>query len=333
MLYRPLGKSMIEASIIGLGTHAFGGSDDSKTANDRESLKTIHAALDNGITLIDTAPSYGWGHCERIVGRAIRGRREQTVIATKCGVWWQDARGSYNGMKDGKENYVSLRPDTITIEVENSLKNLGTDYIDLLQCHKPAIPPENTPICETMDCLMKLKEQGKIRAIGISNVSLDQFKTYDTAGDLSSNQFRYSMLHRGREEDILPYAAQHDIATLTYWSLEAGLLTGKINLERVFEQSDFRQNADQWHPWYKKENIERLLRVFATWLDLLDSHDCTLSELVIAWTAAQPGATHILCGAKTAPQAKQNARAGSIVLRTSEIERIRDDLEILGDPI
>ena len=333
MLYRPLGKSMIEASIIGLGTHAFGGSRDSKTANDRESLNAIHAALDSGVTLIDTAPSYGWGHCERIIGRAIKGRRDEAVIATKCGVWWQDARGSFNGIKDGKENYVSLRPDTIKIEVENSLKNLGTDYIDLLQCHKPAIPPEDTPIPETMGCLMSLKDQGKIRAIGVSNVSLDQFKTYDSVGELSSNQFRYSMLHRDREEDILAYAAKHDIATLTYWSLEAGLLAGKVNVERVFEKNDFRNQAAQWHPWYKKENIERLLDVFVKWSDILNRHECTLSQLVIAWTAAQPGASHVLCGAKTAAQSEQNAAAGSLVLEPDEIDRIRDDLNALGDPI
>ena len=149
MQYRFLGKSQIKASIIGLGTYTFGGGEDHTPSNDKDSINTIHAALDNGVTLIDTAPSYGWGHCERVVGDAIRGRRDKVVIATKCGVWWQDTRGSYNGIKDGKKNYISLHPDTIKIEVENSLKNLGTDYLDLLQCHKPAIPPVETPISET----------------------------------------------------------------------------------------------------------------------------------------------------------------------------------------
>ena len=141
------------------------------------------------------------------------------------------------------------------------------------------------------------------------------------------------MLHRDREEDILAYAEKHDIATLTYWSLEAGLLAGKVNLERVFEKNDFRNHAAQWHPWYKKENIERLLDVFVKWSDILNRHECTLSQLVIAWTAAQPGASHVLCGAKTAAQSEQNADAGSIVLEPDEIDRIRDDLNALGDPI
>ena len=122
-----------------------------KARDDSESVKAIHAALDSGVTLIDTAPSYGWGHSEEVVGRAIKGRRDQVIIATKCGVWWEDERGSYNGVKDGRENYVSLRPDTIAIEVENSLRRLGVDHIDLLQCHKPAMPPEDTPIPRPWD--------------------------------------------------------------------------------------------------------------------------------------------------------------------------------------
>ena len=333
MQYRRVGKSQIEASIIGLGTTAFGGSKDLGSLNDQESIKAIHAALDHGITLLDTAPSYGWGQSEKVIGRAIKDRREKVVVATKVGVWWRDKRGSYNGVKDGKENYISLRPDTIRIEVENSLKNLGTDYIDLLQCHKPAMPPEETPIAETMDCLMELKQQGKIRAIGVSNVSLDQLKAYDAAGELSSDQFRYSMLLRDREEDILPYCAKNHIATLTYWSLEQGLLTGKVNLGRVFDKNDFRKNVGEWLPWFKKENIKRLLDMFAAWADLLDKHNCNISQLTIAWTAAQHGATHILCGAKTADQSIQNAGAGSIILEEGEIQRIRNDLLALGDPI
>ena len=333
MQYRPIGKSRIKASIIGLGTTAFSGSKDLGSLSDQESIKAIHAALDHGITLLDTAPSYGWGHSEKVIGRAVKDRRDKVVIATKFGIWWKDKRGSYNGVKDGKENYICLRPDTIRIEVENSLKNLQTDYIDLLQCHKPAIPPEETPITETMDCLMELKQKGKIRAIGISNVSLDQLEAYDAAGELSSNQFRYSMLLRDREADILPYCAHNHIATLTYWSLEQGLLTGKVKLDRVFDENDFRKNAAEWLPWFKKENIRRLLDMFATWTDLLEKHSCNLSQLTIAWTAAQHGTTHILCGAKTADQSIQNAGAGAITLEEFEIQRIRNDLLALGDPI
>ncbi len=332
MKYRFLGKSQISASIIGLGTYTFGGGEDRTSFNDKNSIDTIHAALDHGITLIDTAPSYGWGHCERVVGEAIRGRRDNVVIATKCGVWWQDKRGSYNGVKDGKDIYISLHPDTIKIEVESSLKNLGTDYIDLLQCHKPSIPPVETPILETMDCLMRLKKEGKVRAIGVSNVSLGQLKAYDAAGELSTDQFKYSMLSRDSEKDILPFCDRNNISTLTYWSLEYGLLTGQITTDRVFEEDDFRLNAGKWLPWFKKENIIRITDMFASWRDILERHRCTIAQLTLAWTAAQPGATHILCGARNVAQSSQNAGAGSLSLEEVEIQRMRNDVISLGDP-
>ena len=333
MRHRPLGISGIDASIVGLGTAGIGGGDTFEGPDDKESIEAIRAAIDNGVTLIDTAPSYGWGHSEEVVGKAIKGRRDRVVVATKCGVWWEDERGSYNGIKDGTKNHVSLRPDTIRIEVENSLRRLGVDAIDLLQCHKPAIPPEDTPIAETMGCLMDLKDQGKIRAIGVSNVSLDQLDAYREAGDLASDQFRYSMILRDREADILPYCAEHDIATLTYWSLEQGLLTGKVGLDRVFREDDFRNTAGAWLPWFKLENRQRLLDMFAGWSDLTEKYDCTIAQLTIAWTAAQHGATHVLCGIRTVEQGIQNAGAGVLELEAADIGRVRDDLVALGDPV
>ena len=333
MKYKPLGQSGIDASIIGLGGTSFGGYQEAGAPDDKQSINAIHSALDHGITLIDTAPSYGWGHSERIVGKAIKGRRDKVVIATKCGVWWKDKRGSPNGVKDGKEVTVSLRPDTIQIEVEDSLKRLNTDYIDLLQCHKPSMPPEETPIEDTMECLMDLKLQGKIRAIGVSNVSLAQLTAYNEAGDLASDQFRYSMLTRDRELDILPYCEKNNIATLTYLSLEQGLLTGKVTPNRVFDKSDFRRDIGQWAPWFKKENTERLLEMFSGWEDLFVKYKCTIAQLTMAWTAAQLGASHILCGCRTAEQSVQNAGAGSIQLNHEDIQRICHDLVELGDPI
>ena len=211
---RVLGKSGIDASNIGLGTYYFGGGDGTSPPSSKDIIDMIHSALDHSINLLDTAPSYGFGHCEKIIGKALKGRRDQAVIATKCGLWWQDRRGSPNGQKDGKDQYISLRPDTIRTEVENSLRYLNTDYLDLLQVHKPAIPPEETPIEETMACLMELKQEGKIRAIGVCNVSLEQLQRYDSAGELATNQFRYSMIHKNPELDILPYCLENDIGSI-----------------------------------------------------------------------------------------------------------------------
>jgi methylglyoxal reductase len=206
------------------------------------------------------------------------------------------------------------------------------DYIDLLQCHRPAKPPENTPIPETMACLMDLKDQGKIRAIGVSNVSLEQLEAYRATGDLASDQFRYSLIFRNHEADILPYCAENNIATITYMSLEQGLLTGKVGMDRVFKDDDFRKNAGDWLPWFKLENRQRLLDMFAGWADLTEKYCCTIAQLVIAWTAAQPGATHVLCGTRTVEQGIENAEAGAVELDHDDIQRIRDDAIALGDP-
>ena len=197
MQYRDLGGSKIPASIVGLGTYLAGSGN-----NDGEYITAINKALDHGVTLIDTAPSYGWGHSEQVVGRAIKGRRNDVIVATKCGLWWHDERGSPIGKKDGKDVRLSLRPDTIRIEVEDSLRRLDIETIDLLQCHKPAVEPELTPIEETMACLAALKEEGKIRAIGISNVPIEQLDRYRVVGELASHQFRYSMLFRAPEDDV-----------------------------------------------------------------------------------------------------------------------------------
>jgi len=302
--YRPLGRSGIEASIVGLGTWVTGGGDTWHGPDDNESVKATHAALDRGVTL----------------------------IATKCGIRWEDDRGSFNSSKDGRDTYISLRPDTITIEVENSLKRLGVDFIDLLQCHRPAKEPENTPIPESMACFMDLKDQGKIRAVGVSNVSLEQLEAYRAAGDLASAQFRYSLIFRNHEADILPYCATHNIGTITYMSLEQGLLTGKVGMDRVFKEDDFRKNAGEWLPWFKLENRQRLLDMFAGWADLTEKYGCTVAQLVIAWTAAQPGATHVLCGTRTVEQGIENAEAGALELDPDDIQRIRDDAIALGDP-
>ncbi len=327
MQYRRLGKSGIDASIVGLGTYVTGHGDD------KESIKGIQTALDLGVTLIDTAPSYGWGHSEEVVGKAIQGRRDRVVIATKCGVWWADDRGSPNGSKDGKEVRISLRPDTIRIEVEDSLRRLGVDTIDLMQVHKPSIPPDETPIPETMDCLMDLKAQGKIRAIGVSNVSPGQLEQYQASGDLASDQFRYSMLSRQLEKDILPYCQQHNIATITYSSLEQGLLSGKFGPDYVFEDGDFRKDVGPWLPWFKPENRQRLSELFTSWSDLTEKHQCTISQLTIAWTAAQPGATHVLCGTRNVEQAVMNAGAGDVRLDADEALRMRSDVVGLGAPL
>jgi methylglyoxal reductase len=332
MKQKPLGSSGISASIVGLGAWVMGGGAVwGQDPDDRESIRTLQPALDLGVNLIDTAPAYGFGRSETVVGQAIEGRRDAVVLATKCGLWWDDARGSFFTEFDGRAIYRSLRPDTMAIEIENSLRRLGTDRIDLYQTHWPAVPPEATPIADTMAALLKLKDQGKVRALGVSNVSPAELEENIRCGGIVSDQFRYSMLFRAPEQDILPQCARAGLATLTYMSLEQGLLTGKVGMDRVFSPGEFRTNA-AWNPWFLLVNRRRVLDLLAGWKDLTDKYACTLAQLVIAWTAAQPGVTHVLAGGRTVAQIRENAKAGDLTLEAADLQRIRQDVVALGAP-
>ncbi len=299
--------------------------------DDSESIRAIHASIDAGVNLIDTAPAYGFGRSEEVVGKAIKGRRDKVVIATKCGLWWHDNRGSFFCEFNGRDMYRCLRPDTVREEVEMSLKRLGIDTIDLYQTHWPAIEPEKTPIQETIACLTNLKEQGKIRAIGVSNVTLEELKENNLHEDVDTNQPRYSMLYREIEASILPYCMEHKISTLVYSPLEQGLLTGKVGMDRKFKEDEWRSNHE-WNPWFKPENRKRIIDLLASWSDLTDKYDCSLAQLTIAWTFGQPGITHVLCGARRTGQAMENAGAGMLELDPADLNRIRNDVLALGDP-
>jgi methylglyoxal reductase len=332
MNYKPLGNSGISASVVGLGAWVLGGGQIwGQDTDDAESIQTIQKAIDLGINLIDTAPAYGFGRSELVIGKAIKGRRDKVVIATKGGLWWEDTRGSLFAVFDGKRVHRSLRPDTLRIEVENSLKRLGVDCIDLYQTHWPSAPPDFTPIADTMAALLACKDQGKIRALGVSNVSVAELQENIRCGQVVSDQFRYSMLNRNAEKDILPFCAQNNVATLTYMSLEQGLLTGKIGMDRVFKTGEFRAN-ESWNPWLLPVNRRRVLDLLARWKELMDKYSCTLAQLVIAWTAAQSGVTHVLAGGRNIGQVTENAKAGELTLAPADIKRIREDVIALGEP-
>ena len=328
MQQRELGLSGIQASVVAFGAWAIGGGPWWGPTDDTASIRAIHAALDAGINLIDTAPIYGFGRSEDVIGKALKGRRDRTILATKCGLWWNDDTGVIHYEQLGHKIRRSLDPRTICIEVESSLKRLATDHIDILQTHWQALEPFKTPIADTMACLMNLKQQGKIRAIGASNVTTAEMDEYRRGGPLAVCQPRYSLLDRRIEADILPYCHKNNIATLVYSPLEQGLLTGKIGMERKFTAEEFRNRI----AWFKPVNRQRVLTMLAGWQDLTDKYHCTLGQLVIAWTVAQPGVTCALCGARKAADAIENAGAGTMQLDPDDIERIRRDAAALGAP-
>lgn len=328
MQYREIGSSGIFASAIAFGAWAIGGGPWWGERDDAESIRTIHAALDAGITLLDTAPLYGNGRSEKIIGEAILGRRDKVVVATKCGLWTKDERGSFFFEQNGKNVMRSLRPDTIREEIEVSLRLLQTDYIDLYQTHWQAIEPECTPIADTMATLLQLRDEGKIRAIGVSNATPPQMDEYLQCGRIESNQPRYSMLDRTIEDELLPYCREKKISILAYSPLEQGLLTGRMTMETEIPAGHYRNNL----PWFKPENRRRVIAMLDSWQELTKKYSCTTAQLVIAWTIQQPGVTFALCGASKPRQAEENAAAGNIIISEIDLQDMRRAIEALGSP-
>lgn len=316
MQMRSIGQSNISASVIGLGTWNMGGWMWGGV-EESDAISAIHASLDAGITLIDTAPAYGLGRSEAIVGKAIAGRRDQIILATKCGLVWHTQQGTHFFDEEDKPVYRFLGADSIRHEVEESLKRLGTDYIDLYQTHWQ---DATTPIEETMQTLLDLKQEGKIRAIGVSNLSTSEMDSYRSVGQLDSDQENYSMLDRDIEADLLPYTRRHDMAMLAYSPLALGLLTGKIGPDRQFDGDD--QRID--NPRFSVENRQRVREMLEGFQPIARSRNLTIPQLVIAWTVAQPGITHVLVGARNAQQAIENAKTGTVKLSNEELETMND---------
>lgn len=311
---REIGTSGLGASAIGLGTWAIGGWMWGGT-DEADSVAAIRAAIDEGVTLIDTAPAYGMGRSEEIVGKAIAGRRDQVVLATKCGLVWHTAKGNHFFDQGGRPVHRYLGPDSIAYELEQSLRRLGTDHVDLYITHWQ---DPTTPVAETMDALLALKQAGKIRAIGASNLAPADLSAYLAVGGLDAVQEQYSMVHRDIEAEIVPLCIEHGVSILSYSSLALGLLTGTIGPERGFSGDDLRIDD----PRFSAENRRRAVAFAAAVQPVADALGATVAEIVIAWTIRQPGITFALCGARNPDQARENARAGAIRLGGTELAAI-----------
>jgi aryl-alcohol dehydrogenase-like predicted oxidoreductase len=306
MQRRPLGDSGFEVSPLALGTWAMGGHAATwGIVDDRESIAAIHQALDAGINLIDTAPIYGLGHSEEVVGKAIQSRRDEVVLATKCGLLFPKSD------KDLPPRCLSR--DSIFRECESSLRRLRTDVIDLYPCHWP--DPE-TPIEETMSALTTLWEQGKIRAIGVSNFGCEQMTTARQYGPIHTAQPPFSMLRRRAAEDLIPYCIEHRIGVLPYGPLAKGLLTGKFDPESNFE--DIRASD----PEFIGERFTHNLRIVEELRNIAAGYERTVAQLALNWTAHQPGITAPIFGAKRPSQVLENVGAIGWMIHEDDCARI-----------
>lgn len=281
-----ISDTSLEASRIGLGTWAIGGWMWGGT-DEEQSIKTIHTAIDKGINFIDTAPVYGFGRSEEIVGKAIQqyGKRDEILLATKVGMDWKDDNVFRNGSTQ-----------RIHQEVEDSLRRLQTDYIDVYQMHWP---DPITPIHETAEALSYLYKQGKIRGIGVSNFSPEQMDIFREAAPLHTLQPPYNLFEREIENNTLPYTKEHNITTISYGSLCRGLLSGKMSLDRKFEGDDLR-NSD---PKFQQPRFQQYLSAVDE-LDKLaqDRFDKRVLHLALRWVLDQPGSGIALMGGRRPDQ-------------------------------
>lgn len=271
----------IRASRIGLGTWAMGGFQWGG-ADDDESVRTIHAALDRGITLIDTAPAYGFGHSESVIGRAIseRGRRDEVVLATKVGL-----------EQRGQSLYRNSTRKQIFEEIEVSLRRLRTDYIDLYQVHWPDL---DTPYEETAKALLDLRQAGKIREIGVSNYSIEAMERFRQVAPKASAQPPLNLFERQAQRNILPWCQKNGVATLTYGALCRGLLSGAINQNTKFKGDDLRRTDPKFQPPRFEQYLKavNLLEKYAR-----EHYRKSLLALAVRWVLDQPGVSVALWGA------------------------------------
>jgi aryl-alcohol dehydrogenase-like predicted oxidoreductase len=327
MEYRKIGKSDLEVSAITFGAWAAGGWMWGGTER-KDAVEAIRTSFNLGVTSIDTAPIYGQGESEEIVGEAIKGLpRHEIQILTKFGMRWDDNKGDF-GFKS-KDNsgkdidiYKYAGKESIIKECEDSLKRLGTDYIDLYQIHWP---DKTTPIAETMETLQQLIQDGKILQAGVCNYNVEELKEAEKTLSIVSDQVPYSMVKRDIEKDVIPYCIENQKAVIAYSPLERGLLTGKMKPGHHFEEGDHRAGLY----FFNNENLKRTAEFLEKIKPMALDKGASISQLVLRWTIDHPGITIALVGARNAEQATQNAKAIDVKLTVEENQIITGYVEKL----
>jgi len=300
MKYNKLKNTDMQVSDIGLGTWVFGGQNWGGS-KERDCIKAVHAALDSGVNFIDTAPIYGFGRAEQIVGKAIKNKRDKVILATKCGLVWQ-----------GKNITHNLTAISIKKEIEDSLQRLRVDCIDLYQCHWP---DPNTPINETMEVLNQLKEEGKIRHIGVSNFEKELFEQASQYTEIVSLQSQYSLLERSLEDEMIPYCRERNVGVIAYGVLGGGILSGKYKESPEYKGADVRSF---FYKFYRGAEFERTHRLLLA----LQKINRSLNQIALNWVRKQKGMAVTLAGARNVQQAKDNIESTKWELSEEEMKFI-----------
>jgi aryl-alcohol dehydrogenase-like predicted oxidoreductase len=313
MQTRKLGNSDLHITPVGYGAWAVGGAGWQfgwGSQDDNDSISAIHRSLELGVNWIDTAAVYGLGHSEDVVARALRSwSGPRPYVFTKCGLRW-DAKGSVKKV---------LSPDSIRREVEDSLRRLSLDTIDLYQIHWPP-DPDSPELEQGWSALASLQRQGKVGWIGVSNFSVQQLRRAQALAPVTSLQPPYSLVHREIEDQVLPYCLGAGIGAIVYSPMASGLLTGAMTRERAAQlpRDDWRKS----HPDFTEPNLSRNVALVERLREIAERHNRSAGEVAIAWTLHNPAVTGAIVGARNARQAEGVMRAGELRLTNEEVNKI-----------
>lgn len=321
-----IGKSDINTPFMAMGTWAIGGGTAWGENDDKLSVRTIDEAIDCGITWFDTAPVYNLGHSEEVVGKALKGKRHNVLISTKCGLEWDYETPVFHKVMEGRNVYRDLSAKGIRKNLEDSLRRLQTDYIDIYYTHWQTSDFALYPLEETVGVLTELKKEGKIRAIGASNVTEDIIKGYCSLGQLDVIQEKYSILDSHIRSELAQVCEENKVSIQAYSPLEQGLLTGKVKADVKLAKGDVRNR----NRFFSPENLPKVMRLLEHWKPLCLKYNCTMSNLVIACTAKTIDGLHVLCGARKPEQIRDNSGALLLTLEQSDIDRMLEDVKNEG---
>lgn len=321
-----IGKSDINTPFMAMGTWAIGGGTAWGENDDKLSVRTIDEAIDCGITWFDTAPVYNLGHSEEVVGKALKGKRHNVLISTKCGLEWNYETPVFHKVMEGRNVYRDLSAKGIRKNLEDSLRRLQTDYIDIYYTHWQTSDFALYPLEETVGVLTELKKEGKIRAIGASNVTEDIIKGYCSLGQLDVIQEKYSILDSHIRSELAQVCEENKVSIQAYSPLEQGLLTGKVKADVKLAKGDVRNR----NRFFSPENLPKVMRLLEHWKPLCLKYNCTMSNLVIACTAKTIDGLHVLCGARKPEQIRDNSGALLLTLEQSDIDRMLEDVKNEG---
>ncbi|NDL66988.1 aldo/keto reductase [Anaerotalea alkaliphila] len=305
MRFVELKKAGIDISVVGLGTNFVGGHNLYNNVSEDAGIRLTKTALELGINYFDTADAYGLGRSEELLGQVLKGRRSEAVVATKGGIQW---------FEDGSTR-MNNRPAYLRQALEDSLRRLMTDHVDIYYIHWP---DNETPVAEAVGEVMRLKEEGKVRAIGVSNFSLEQLKEAVGAGDIDLTQLPYSMLDRAIEKDLLPFCVEQGISVAPYGPLAYGILGGRYGKDFKLDPKDWRNGI----PLFKPENFQENLRKADALKEMARTKGTIPPNLALAWLLHQEGIDAVIPGAKTPEQVIENAKAADVLLSGAELDAI-----------